>query len=254
MKEEEENVIFLERIIPISRFYTTSYISEKTSKLIWIFFALNSIYILLHTKIITLKELSIYFFSFGVVPNQLSKLIFISAVAIFIKAIVSFLGDIKNNRYERALNAYKLRILSRDIIGKHISLMDDTKSTFSSMNEQREKLNQELNEAQDKKNNHNPSLKTSPQEKRIRDFHEKKYNHILLKVQKNNLKNDEDIKELSRLTDISGLHIKSLYLISKSYKKQWWITTLTNFIPPSITIIYTFYIHFGESIISILKP
>lgn len=239
--------------MPISRFYTTSYISEKTSKLLWIFFTINSIYILIFNKSITIKELSIYVFSIEINPKQLITLITISALAVLIKAFLSIRGDIKNNRYELELNSYKFSILNREIADAHTLLMNQTALNFTHMNARGDKLGQAYIKALEKKDNCILMQPISPQDEAIRAFYIAKYKFIESILQNKNKQDAEMVEQIKRQTETSSSNIENLYMVVKSYKKQWWITTLTNFAPPSLTILYTLYIHHGSSIFNFIK-
>lgn len=250
---EEEKILFLERIIPISRFYTTSYISEKTSKLLWAFFTVNSIYILLFTKTITIKELSIYVFSFEINPNQLITLITISALAISIKAFLSIRGDIKNNRYEFDLYSYKFSILIREMSEAHKQLTNQTALNFTLMNERGDRLGRAYLKVMTEKGIYDLMQPLSSQDKEIRAFYKAKFKFIETTLQNKNKKDAKIVEEIQRLTKVSSSNIESLHMVVNSYRKQWWITTITNFAPPLLTIIYTFYINYGVSISNFFK-
>ncbi|WP_262260836.1 hypothetical protein [Serratia proteamaculans] len=249
----EEQIKFLERIIPISRFYTTPYISEKTSKLIWVFFILSSIYILLFSKIVMIRELSIYGLSIQIEPNKLIILISISAFSILIKALVDFYGDINNNRYEFELNTHKFRVLNKDISNAHAQLMHETESNFTFMSERRGKLTRAYEKALNEKRSYNFSHPPSYQDIEIKEFFDLKYNFTLSIIKKFNNNSDEAIKKTRSNTMIFSTNIESLSVVVKSYKKQWWITTLTNFTPSVLTLLYIFYMHFGNYIIDLIE-
>ncbi|QPS89000.1 hypothetical protein I6G46_08605 [Serratia plymuthica] len=249
----EEQIKFLERIIPISRFYTKPYISEKTSKLIWMFFILSSIYILLFSKVITIREFSIYGLSIQIELNKLIALLSISAPAILIKALMDLYGDIKNNRYELELNAHKFRVLNKDISNAHAQLMHETESNFTFMSERRGKLTRAYEKALNEKRSYNASHSPSYQEVEMKAFFDLKCNFILSVIEKFNNKSDEVIKEKRNNTMIFSTNIESLSVVVKSYKKQWWITTLTNFTPSVLTLFYIFYMHFGNYITDLIE-
>ncbi|HBL6082941.1 TPA: hypothetical protein LR665_004249 [Enterobacter hormaechei] len=249
----EDKIQFLERIIPISRFYTKSYISDKTSKLLWIFFTLNSIYILLFTKTITIKELSIYIFSIEINPKQLITLISISALAILIKATLSIRSDLKNNRYEFDLNSYKFSILNREMSDAHTQLMHQTALNFNLMNERGDRLSQLYIKALAKKAHYDLMQPISPQDKEIRAFYNAKYKFIEAILQTKNKKDAKMVEEIKRQTRISSSNIESLFLVVKSYKRQWWITTVINFAPPLLAVLYTLYINFESSLFNLFK-
>lgn len=249
----EQQIKFLERIIPISRFYTTSYISEKTSKLIWAFFVLNSIYILLFTKTITIKELTIYVFSIEIDPNQLMILITIAALAILIKVLMNVRGDFKNNRYDFELNTCKFKKLNEEISCTQALLMDETTFHFKTMNVRIDKLNKAFEKALKEKNRFDIPHSLSYQDKDIRAFCNAKFDFISFTLKRAHTQNDAIMQEIRNQTRILSSNIESLGVVVKSYKKQWWVTTLTNFIPPVLTIIYTFYMHFSSDIINIIN-
>ncbi len=249
----EEQIKFLERIIPISRFYTTSYISEKTSKLIWIFFVLNSAYILLFTKKIAIKELTIYVFSIGIDQNLLMMLISISALAILINVFMNIRGDLKNNRHDLELNTYKFKKLKEEIFLARALLRNKTAFNFTTIKVRTDKLNQIFEKTLKEKSHYDISHSLSHQDKDIRAFCNAKFDFISLTLKRAHMQNDAIVQELRNQTMISGSNIESLGVVVKSYKKQWWVTTLTNFIPPVLTIIYTFYMHFSSDIINIIN-
>ncbi|MEL0566785.1 hypothetical protein [Citrobacter werkmanii] len=239
--DNETEIKFLEKIIPISRFYTTPYISENTSKLLWTLFILNSIFILLFSKIISIKEVTLLIFNIELSVEYLLIFISLAAVIICIKTLSNYWADRINWIYEFELNSQKFLALQKEVEDKHISLVTDTYHLQTLITERHSRLNYKFIKSQQVVAEFRNLENLTKQEMDIKRFQEMKHQFILSTLHKANKDSERKIEENRILSQNIINHLEKLHKVILSVKKQKRITFMNNFLLPALTLIYIIY-------------
>lgn len=210
------------------------------------FFILASMFVLIFDGRVNVKELTIYVFSLEINPNVLILLITLSALSVLVKVIIGLYGDINSNRYEITLNHFKFMVLNKEMVNAHNKLINETQDKFNLMNVRRDKLSRAYEKTLKEKNSYNLRCNLSPQDEEIKRFFNLKYGFVSAMLGDFNRHTDDALEKLGEQTRVLGSNIETLSTVVKSYKKQWWLTTLTNFTPPTLAVLYILYLLFSK--------
>ncbi|MEH4931561.1 hypothetical protein [Enterobacter cloacae] len=242
--DNDAKIKFLERIIPLSKFFTTPYISEGTSKLLWTLTILHFLFILLFLKIIEIKEITLLIFNIELSVFYLLIFISLSAFIVFVKIIFNYWSDITNWHYEFELNTQKFARLRQDIELNRQSLLIETDSLYNEAFSRHGKLSYQFTKSQQALSQHGNLENPSAQEKNIKEFFDIKYNFILTLLKKANVKHEQQIKENRQASENLSDNLEKLYKVVKSIKKQRRITFVSNFLLPLTSFIYIIFMLF----------
>lgn len=239
-----EKTKFLERIISISRSYTTSYFSSETTKLLWMYFIFNSIFILSYQKLITIKELTLLSFNFEMSLNQVSILTSLASLTLLIKIFLNIKTDRLNKKYELELNNIKFSELVSEVRYENSKIKQESLDNLFKINEKHKKLSQKFLKYQSARRVHEDIDNNNPQHIDIANFLEARYNFITSTLKKTNCKND--IIVTNTLHDIMNIEkqLDKLSILKKSEKKIRNIDYFSNLTLPVLSTTYTFYILF----------
>lgn len=244
--DNDAKIKFLERIIPISKFFTTPYISESTSKLLWTLTILHFLFILLFLKIIQIKEITLLIFNIELSVYYLLIFISLSAFIVFVKIIFNYWSDITNWHYEFELNTQKFARLRQEIEVNRQSLLIETDSLYNQVFTRHGRLSYQFTKSQQALSQHENLENPSAQEKNIREFLGMKYNFILNLLKKANVKHEQQIKENRQTSENLSENLEKLYKVVKSIKKQRRITFASNFLLPLTSFIYIIFMLFAS--------
>lgn len=239
--DNEAEIKFLERILPISRFFTTPHISESTSKLLWILFILNSMFILIFSKVIKIKEITLLAFNIELSEKYLLIFISLAATILFIKIIFNYWSDKTNWQYELALHLHKFIELKKEVDGKRILLAPDTEKLYSHITERHTKLSNKFTKCQQSLEACRYLENPTTQEIEIYKFQEMKYNFISAILHKANKEHDIKMQQNHIASENISNHLDKLCKVITSVTKQKYITLISNFLLPTSTFIYIIY-------------
>lgn len=239
--DNDAKIKFLEKIIPISKFFTTPYISDSTSKLLWTLTILNFLFILLFLKIIQIKEITLLIFNIELSVYYLLIFISLSAIMVFVKIVFNYWSDKTNWHYEFELNTQKFASLRQEIEVNRQSLIIETDSLYNQVFARHGRLSHQFTKSQQALSQHDNLNNPSAQDKNIKKFLDIKYNFILTLLKKANEKHEQQIKENRQISQDLTEDLEKLYKVIKSIKKQKRITFASNFLLPLISFIYIIF-------------